>query len=412
MCLYSGQLDGCMKKKTTMIEDVFVLPRQFRAAVVFAGIKKNGAPDMAMLVSDVPGTAVAGTFTTNQVKAASVKVCMKRIKSGKGRAVVINSGNANACTGVQGELDAEAMAAATAQATGLPASQVYVSSTGHIGARLPMDKILPGIAALAASLSDQNGMDAVQGIMTTDNGPKYGTVKLKIDGKPVIVSVMCKGAGMIEPNMATMLCYMLTDAAVDAKALAAALKSAVRESFNRISVDGDMSTNDTVLLFANGAAGNKKLKPGHPGWKSFTAAVLALCQQMAWKIIRDGEGAKKVIKVEVVGARTEKDAELAARSVANSLLVKTSWHNDYPNFGRIMDALGYSEAKIVENKVDIRYDGKLLVKGGLRTSIDVEEIKVIQRQELFTISINLHLGKGASHVFSCDCAHAYIDINI
>ena len=412
MCLYSGQLDGCMKKKTTMIEDVFVLPRQFRAAGVFAGIKKNGAPDMAMLVSDVPGTAVAGTFTTNQVKAASVKVCMKRIKSGKGRAVVINSGNANACTGVQGELDAEAMAAATAQATGLPASQVYVSSTGHIGARLPMDKILPGIAALAASLSDQNGMDAVQGIMTTDNGPKYGTVKLKIDGKPVIVSVMCKGAGMIEPNMATMLCYMLTDAAVDAKALAAALKSAVRESFNRISVDGDMSTNDTVLLFANGAAGNKKLKPGHPGWKSFTAAVLALCQQMAWKIIRDGEGAKKVIKVEVVGARTEKDAELAARSVANSLLVKTSWHNDYPNFGRIMDALGYSAAKIVENKVDIRYDGKLLVKGGLRTSIDVEEIKVIQRQELFTISINLHLGKGASHVFSCDCAHAYIDINI
>jgi glutamate N-acetyltransferase/amino-acid N-acetyltransferase len=401
-----------MKKKTVMIEDIFVLPRQFRAAGVCAGIKKSGARDMAMLVSDVPGTAVAGTFTTNQVKAASVKICMKRITSGKGRAVVINSGNANACTGVQGEHDAEAMAAATAKATGVPVSQVYVSSTGHIGARLPMDIILPGIDSLAAHLSDQNGMDAVHGIMTTDNGPKYGTVKLKIDGKPVIVSVMCKGAGMIEPNMATMLCYMLTDAAVDPKALAATLKAAVRESFNRISVDGDMSTNDTVLLFANGAAGNKTLKPGHPGWNAFASVVLALCQKMAWKIIRDGEGAKKVIKVEVVGARTEKEADIAARSVANSLLVKTSWHNDYPNFGRIMDALGYSAAKIVENKVDIRYDGKLLVKGGLRTKIDVEEIKVIQRQELFTIAINLHLGKGTSHVFSCDCAHAYIDINI
>jgi len=398
--------------KQTVVLDEMMLPRGFRASGVHAGIKKTGAPDMAMLVSDVPGTVAAGTFTTNQVKAASVKICMKRIKTGKGRAVVVNSGNANACTGIQGEHDAEAMAAATAKATGIPVSQVYVSSTGHIGARLPMDKILPGIASLATSLSEKNAMDAVNGIMTTDNGPKYGTVKLKIDGKPVILSVMCKGAGMIEPNMATMLCYILTDAAVDPKALAVTLKSAVRESFNRISVDGDMSTNDTVLIFANGAAGNKPLKPGHPGWKSFAKALLSLCQKMAWKIIRDGEGATKVIKVEVIGARTEKEADIAARSVANSLLVKTSWFNDYPNFGRVMDALGYSAAKVVENKVDISYDGKRLVKNGLRTSIDVEEIKAVQRQELFTIKINLHLGKGASHVFSCDCAHAYIDINI
>ncbi len=400
-----------MNKQAVVIDEMR-LPQGFRAAGVHAGIKKNGAPDMAMLVSDVPGTVAAGTFTTNQVKAASVKICMKRIKLGKGRAVVINSGNANACTGVQGEHDAESMAAATAKAMGIPVSQVYVSSTGHIGARLPMDKILPGIASLAASHSEKNAMDAVNGIMTTDNGPKYGTVKLKIDGKPVVVSVMCKGAGMIEPNMATMLCYILTDAAVEAKALSASLKAAVRESFNRISVDGDMSTNDTVLVFANGAAGNKTLKPGHPGWKSFVKALLSLCQKMAWKIIRDGEGATKVIKVEVVGARTEKEADIAARSVANSLLVKTSWYHDYPNFGRVMDALGYSAAKVVENKVDISYDGKQLVKGGLRTSIDVEEIKAVQRQELFTIKINLHLGKGASHVFSCDCAHAYIDINI
>jgi len=394
------------------IENEMILPRMFRAAGVHAGIKKSGAPDMTMLVSDVPDTAAAGTFTTNQVKAAPVKVCVRKIKSGKGRGVVINSGNANACTGKQGEIDAESMAKSAAKATGIPASQFYVCSTGHIGARLPMDKILPGIDSLSSHLSDRGAMDAVNGIMTTDNGPKYGTVRMVIDGKPVVISVMCKGAGMIEPNMATMLCFILTDARVDPKALSATLKSAVKESFNRISVDGDMSTNDTVLMFANGAAGNKMLKPGHLKWKGFESALLALCQKMAWKIIRDGEGAKKVVKVEVLGAKSTGDADTAARSVANSLLVKTSWHNDYPNFGRVMDALGYSAAKIVESKVDIFYDGKQLVKKGLRTSIDIEEIKAIQRQELFTIKINLHLGKGASHVFSCDCAHAYIDINI
>lgn len=394
------------------IENEMVLPKKFRAAGVHAGIKKSGAPDMTMLISDVPETVAAGTFTTNQVKAAPVKVCVRKIKSGKGRGVVINSGNANACTGKQGEKDAETMASAAARATGLPASQFYVCSTGHIGARLPMDIILPGIDSLATRLSAAGAMDAVNGIMTTDNGPKFGTIRMTIDRNPVVLSVMCKGAGMIEPNMATMLCFIMTDAAVDRKALASALKSAVRESFNRISVDGDMSTNDTVLAFANGAAGNKTLKPGHPKWKTFEQALLALCRKMAWKIIRDGEGAKKVVKVEVVGARSEKDAEAVARSVANSLLVKTSWHADYPNFGRIMDAVGYSTARIVEDKIDISYDGRMLVKKGLRTTIDIEEVKAVQRQELFTIKINLHLGKGASHVYACDCAHAYIDINI
>lgn len=389
-----------------------ILPQGFRAAGIHAGIKKSGAPDMAMIVSDMPGTIAAGTFTSNQVKAAPVKACLKRIKRGLGRGVVINSGNANAATGKTGEKNAEAMIATAAAATGVPAAQMYVCSTGHIGAQLPMNIILPGIAKLADNLSAGHGMDAVNGIMTTDNGPKFGTVKLKIDGKPVILSVMCKGAGMIEPNMATMLCFIMTDAAVDKRALQTALRASVAESFNRISVDGDMSTNDTVLMFASGAAGNQRLTPSHRDWKKFTTALLAACQAMAWKIIRDGEGAVKVIKVEVTGARNTKDAEIAARSVANSLLVKTSWHKDYPNFGRIMDALGYSAAKIIEDKIEIAYDGKVLVKNGLRTTIDVETIKAVQRQELFTIKINLHLGQGTSHVYSCDCAHAYIDINI
>lgn len=398
--------------KNNLVQEIMILPQGFRAAGIHAGIKKSGAPDMAMLVSDVPGTHVAGTFTTNQVAAAPVKACRKRIARGLGRGVVINSGNANAATGKPGERNAEAMIACAAKATGVPAAQMFVCSTGHIGAQLPMPVILPGIAKLANHLSDRHGMDAVNGIMTTDNGPKFGTIQLAIDGKPVVMSVLCKGAGMIEPGMATMLCFVMTDAAVEKKALQRALSAAVAESFNRISVDGDMSTNDTVLLFANGAAGNKTLAPAHREWKKFTAALLALCQQMAWKIIRDGEGAVKVIRVDVAGARTAKDAEIAARSVANSLLVKTSWHKDYPNFGRIMDALGYSAAKVVESKIEIAYDGKILVKHGQRTGIDVEAIKAVQRQELFTIKINLHLGRGASHVYSCDCAHAYIDINI
>jgi glutamate N-acetyltransferase/amino-acid N-acetyltransferase len=398
--------------KNKIVKEIMTLPRGFRTAGIHAGIKKSGAPDMAMIVSDISGTIAAGTFTTNQVKAAPVKACLKRIKRGRGRGVVINSGNANAATGKLGDKNAETMIATAAKAAGVPATEMFVCSTGHIGAQLPMDIILPGIQKLAANLSERKPMDAVNGIMTTDNGPKFGSIKLKIDGKPVALSVMCKGAGMIEPNMATMLCFIMTDAVIEKASLQKALSASVKESFNRISVDGDMSTNDTVLMFANGAAGNKLLKASHGDWRKFTTALLALCQQMAWKIIRDGEGAKKVIKVEVVGARNEKDAEVAARSVANSLLVKTSWHNDYPNFGRIMDALGYSAAKVVENKIEIAYDGKVLVKGGLRTAIDVEKIKAVQRQELFTIKINLHLGKGASNVYSCDCAHAYIDINI
>jgi glutamate N-acetyltransferase/amino-acid N-acetyltransferase len=401
-----------MKSKKPTLLDCIQLPRGFRAAGVHAGIKKSGAPDMTLLVSDVPGTAAAGTFTTNQVKAAPVKACLKRIRAGRGRAVVINSGNANACTGKAGELDAEAMTLATARALDLPVSEVYVCSTGHIGARLPMDTILGGIDLLAAAVSKDGAMDAVRGIMTTDNGPKYGTIRMKVDGKAVVLSAMAKGAGMIEPNMATMLCFVLTDAAVDRKALAAALKAAVADSFNRISVDGDMSTNDTVLCFASGAAGNRLLKPGHPDWERFTGALLELTQALAWKIVRDGEGATKVIRIEVAGAKSARDADVAARSVANSLLVKTSWVNDYPNFGRVMDALGYSAAKVVEDKVDIAYNGIVLVRGGLRTDAPLDAVKQVQRQEAFTIRIDLHLGRGAAYVLACDCGHPYIDINV
>lgn len=400
-----------MSKKIE-IKAVATLPQQFRAAGISAGIKKSGAPDMTLIVSDVADTAAAGTFTKNQFKAAPVKSCMKRIKSGKGRAIVVNSGNANACTGKEGDANAEAMAKLTAKAVGVPASQVYVSSTGHIGTQLPMQKISDGISQLSKKLSAKGGRQASLGIITTDNAPKVATIRLRVDNKPVVLTVLCKGAGMIEPNMATMLCYILTDAKVNRKALATLLKDAVANSFNRISVDGDMSTNDTVLMLANGAAGNNELKPGHRNWKAFASALFVLCEKMAYKIVRDGEGATKVIKVDVVGAKTNADAEKVARAVANSLLVKTSWYNDYPGFGRIMDAIGYSAAKVVENKVAIAYDGKVLVENGLQTNIKIETVKKIQRKELFTIQIDLNVGKGTSYVYGCDCAHAYIDINI
>lgn len=393
------------------IEDNAVLPAGFRAAGMHVGLKKSGAPDMALLVSDAPA-ALAAVFTTNQIKAAPVKWCMARARSRRGRAVVINSGNANCCTGEKGLRDAEQMAAWTAEQLALAKEEVCVCSTGSIGFDLDMPAIGRGIPHLARALSPEGGSAAARGIMTTDNAPKHITTSFKAGGRTVRITGLAKGAGMIEPNMATMLCFLLTDANVPAALLQSALKAAVAESFNRISVDGDQSTNDTVLCFANGAAGGRALTRGSADWKRFETALLAVARTLAWKMIRDGEGADKVIKVEVTGAKTARDAELAARSVANSLLVKTSWHGANPKWGRVMDALGYSPAKIDETRVSIAYDGVPAVRNGVKTRTSLERLKAIHRQETFTLSIDLGLGKGTSYVFGCDCAHKYIDINI
>ncbi len=392
------------------IHNDIVLPKGYRAGGMYAGIKRKKVPDLTLLLSDEPA-AVAGTFTTNLVTAAPVKVCKKRIGKGRGRAVIANSGNANCCTGARGVADAEAMANAAAKALGIPAAEVFVSSTGSIGKPLPMDVIIPGIGKLAKKISPDGGPSAARGIMTTDSGPKTGTVRMKLGGKMVTLSAIAKGAGMIEPNMATMLCYVMTDAGISSADLKRFLKPAVADSFNRISVDGDMSTNDTVLLFANGAAG-AKVGYGTPDGDRFAAALLALLQKLAWLMVRDGEGADKVVKIVVTGAKTGRDAEAVARAVANSLLVKTSWHRDNPNWGRIMDAIGYAGARVVESKVDMSYDGLLAVRGGERTDMPLERLKQVQRKESFEIAINLNLGTGASWVYGCDCAHKYIDINI
>lgn len=396
--------------KIDLIDDV-ILPQAFRAAGIAAGIKRSGKRDLMLVVSDRPA-ACAGVFTTNQVKAAPVKLDQAVVKRGTARAVITNSGNANACTGAKGMRDAKAMAALTAKLLKIKPSDVLVCSTGAIGKLMPMNTVSAGIRAIVPQLAPDGGNAAADAIMTTDTRKKTATVRLTIDGKPVVLTAFAKGAGMIEPNMATMLGYFFTDAAVDPLALQHALKQAVDASFNRISVDGDMSTNDTCLLLANGAAGNKPLHPKHKDWPVFTSALFVMALDLAKKIARDGEGATKLITVRVEGARTDAEADAAARAVANSMLVKTCWHGDYPNWGRIMDAIGYSPAKVDESKVDIFYDKLAAVRKGVATQTPIQALSKVQQQEQFTVTIRLHLGKGQAEVYTCDCSEEYVKINV
>ena len=396
--------------KIDLIDDV-ILPQGFCAAGIAAGLKRNGKRDMMLVVSD-RSAACAGVFTTNQVKAAPVKLDQDVVKRKSARALVVNSGNANACTGAKGMRDAKTMASLTAKGLKVKPENVLVCSTGAIGKPMPMNTVKAGIAKLPPALSPAGGNDAAEAIMTTDTRKKTVTVKLAIDGKSVVLTGFAKGAGMIEPNMATMLGFFFTDAAVEPKALQHALKQAVDASFNRISVDGDMSTNDTCLLLANGAAGNRPLNPKHPDWTKFTSVLQVMALDLALRIARDGEGASKLITVTVKGARTDAEADAAARSVANSMLVKTCWNGDYPNWGRLMDALGYSPAKVDETKVDIFYDTLAAVRKGVATKTSVQALSKVQQQERFSITMDLHLGKGAATVYTCDCSEEYVKINV
>lgn len=391
--------------------DEVQMPKGFAAAGIAAGIKRSGKRDLMLVVSDRPA-ACAGVFTTNQVKAAPVKLDQAVVKRGIARAVVTNSGNANACTGARGMRDAKAMAALTAKLLKIKTAEVLVCSTGAIGKPMPMNTITAGIRAIVPQLAPDGGNAAADAIMTTDTRKKTATVRLAIDGKPVVLTAFAKGAGMIEPNMATMLGYFFTDAAVEPRALQQALKQAVDASFNRISVDGDMSTNDTCLFLANGAAGNQPLHPKHKEWPIFASALFVMALDLAKKIARDGEGATKLITVRVEGARTDAEADAAARAVANSMLVKTCWHGDYPNWGRIMDAIGYSPAKVDESKVDIFYDTLAAVRKGVAAKTSIQALSQVQQQEHFTITIRLHLGKGQSEVYTCDCSEEYVKINV
>ena len=383
----------------------------FAAGGVHCGVKRSSL-DLALLVSDPVATAAA-VFTTNRVQGAPVRLCRQRLAAdAHARAVVVNSGNANACTGEPGLADARRMGAVAASALGLPEDQVLVCSTGVVGVPLPMDCIERGIGAAVEALSDDGGSTAAQAIMTTDTVAKEAAVELEIDGAIVRVGGMAKGAGMIEPNMATMLAFLTTDATVEAEPLQAALAEAVGVSFNCISVDGDQSCNDTVLLLANGAAGGPELTPASASWPAFAGAVREVCMRLAFKIVEDGEGATKFVTVNVHGAATPRDARMACRAVANSLLVKTSWYGCDPNWGRVIDAVGHSGCELDEGRVDIRYDDVLAVSGGCAApDFPLRDLEAVLARDRFAVTIDLNMGQCSDVVYTCDCSEEYVRIN-
>jgi glutamate N-acetyltransferase / amino-acid N-acetyltransferase len=380
-------------------------PGGFLAGAAHAGIKypDPNRLDLAILFSKAPCTAAA-VFTTNKVKAASVLLDMERLKTGKISAVIMNSGCANACTGPQGMADAVSMASMAAKHLGVKAESVLVSSTGVIGNMLPMDKIKAAIPKI--KLTIEGGHDAARAIMTTDRVPKE--IAVKADG--FTIGGMLKGSGMIHPNMATMLCYITTDAAADKEFLQKALVKAVDISFNLISVDGDNSTNDTVLLLANGASG-KTIRAGTPGAKAFQNTLNTVCTYLAKEAVRDGEGATKVIIMKVSGAANEKDARLAARTIIGSSLVKTAVYGSDPNWGRVVAAAGRSGAAMEPDKAELFMGDFHLFKDGTPLAFDKKAASKYMNGKEVNFHLNLHLGKGEATAWGCDMTEDYVKIN-
>ncbi|HUJ08818.1 MAG TPA: bifunctional glutamate N-acetyltransferase/amino-acid acetyltransferase ArgJ [Verrucomicrobiae bacterium] len=391
-----------MKKTFTKISGAVTAPKGFRAAGIAAGIKASGRKDMALIVADRLAT-VAGVFTTNRVKAAPVKLSLHHARGGKACAIVANSGNANACT-KDGPIHARAMAVAVARRLGCAENHVLVCSTGRIGVNLPIVRVEAGVKKLLGALSRRGGPAAAQAIMTTDTFAKGVAVQFAAGGKTIRIGGIAKGAGMIHPRMATMLGFITTDAAVPRSVLQKALTRAVDCSFNRISVDGDTSTNDTVLLLANGVA-------GAPPLAKFQDALDHVCLELARMIVRDGEGVSKFVTVNVRGAASDRGAEMAARAVVNSVLVKTSWCGGDPNWGRILDALGYSGAKVRDALVDVAYDGVSAVHKGFATHTPLARLKRIVAHPSFTIDVHLHLGRGRCTMYTCDLTEKYVELN-
>ncbi|OAT80312.1 bifunctional glutamate N-acetyltransferase/amino-acid acetyltransferase ArgJ [Desulfotomaculum copahuensis] len=382
----------------------------FLAAGAAAGVKYRGKLDLALLYSEVPASA-AGVFTTNRVKAAPLLLTMEHIAGGRARAVVVNSGNANACTGEQGWRDAAAMARETARALDVEEKEVLVSSTGVIGQPMPMERILPGIAAAARELGRTGGGAAAEAILTTDTCPKQLAVRLDIGGKTVTVGGMAKGSGMIHPNMATMLCFITTDAAVSAGCLREMLIFATARSFNMISVDRDTSTNDMALILANGRAGNPEISGAGEDYRLLRDAVLQVCVHLAREIARDGEGAGRLIEVQVVNAPAEKDARLAARAVVASNLVKAAVYGLDANWGRILCAAGYSGAAFDPAQVDIFLGGVQVAKDGGALPFDEEAARREMETDTVRILIDFKDGAAAATAWGCDLTHEYVNIN-
>ena len=386
-----------------------MIPKGFLFSTAEAAIKKPGRKDLALIYSEDEAN-VAGVFTTNKIKAAPVKVDIDRIKAGRGRAIIINSGNANACTGRSGMKDAYDMTGLIADSLNIESSLVYVCSTGVIGTPMPMERIRRKISELTDNLGWSTLGDVAEAIMTTDTFPKIVKKRVKMDSKAGTIAGICKGAGMICPHMATMLCFIMTDVAVNQRTLDRALKDAVKNSFNRITVDGDRSTNDAVLIMANGVLGNPQITEKSETYAAFKKALHEITLDLSKLIIKDGEGASKFIEIEIKGAASEADAEKAAFAVANSNLVKTAIYGNDANWGRIMAALGYSGIAIREEKVDIYFGKVKIVSKGLTTGKDKEASEVLMEKDI-KIVIDLNLGRSSTRVLTCDLTEEYIRVN-
>ena len=384
-------------------------PKGFLYSVARANIKYSDRYDMALIYSKKPAQA-AGVFTTNQIKAAPVKICMKRIKSGIAQALILNSGNANACTGQKGIEDTMLITEKMAEKINTKKEYVLPLSTGVIGLAMPMDKILPALDELVSNIGKVTPSDVASAIMTTDTFPKLAFRQIEADNKIVTMLGICKGAGMICPNMATMLCTILTDASIESELIKESLQDAVRDSFNSITVDGDMSTNDTVLMLANGEAGSKKIVKNSSVWKLFRRSLNELCLDLAQMMVKDAEGGTKFVTITVTGAITSSDAKRVAKSVANSLLVKTALYGGDPNWGRIIAAAGYSGVPVKEEKIEIFINGICLFEKGLPTMKE-EELKSAIKQREIDILINLNVGKSSAKVFTNDLSEEYVRIN-
>jgi glutamate N-acetyltransferase/amino-acid N-acetyltransferase len=386
-------------------------PLGFRAAGLHCGIKKAGLLDLALVVSDRSGP-IGGVFTTNRVVAAPVALDRLHLRHGVGRAMLINSGNANACTGRAGMAAAQRTAAVVAQTLGIPIHEVFIGSTGVIGRPLPVDRIIKAVPALVERVSSLGGLSAARAILTTDHKPNTSARRARIHGRRVIIGGMAKGSGMIHPAMATMLGYFTTDAAITRTALQRALTQAVDDSFNCISVDGDTSTNDTVLCLANGLARNRPITEGTSAFRQFVRLLTEACQPLALAICRDGEGVTKVVKIEVHGAGTTLQARQVANTIGTSNLVKTALFGEDANWGRVMAAIGRSGVTMDPTKINVSFGGVPMVRNGVGLGPAAERriAKVFHRKE-FTIQVKLGQGRHRSHLWTTDLSYDYVRIN-
>ena len=385
-------------------------PKGFLSAGVSAGLKASGRRDLALIVAEecVPA---AGVFTTNKVAAAPVIVSRRHIANGCARAVVINAGNANACTGPQGELDARATAVAVGEALLCSAEQVIVASTGVIGVPLPVERLLASVPGAAEELDNRSGTDAAEAIMTTDTFPKETAVSLEIAGRRVTVGGMAKGSGMIAPSMATLIAVLTTDAPLTSEGCDAALRLAVAQSFNRVTVDSDTSTNDMAVLLASGASGGETIDSDSDDFALIASAITAVASELARMIARDGEGATKLVTVRVSGAASDADADMAAFAVANSPLVKTALFGGDANWGRVAGAIGRSGAEVDPAAFDIDFAGVRVCRGGTTTGFSEDEAAAALSASEVEIAVNLNLGRGSAVVWTCDLSYEYVRIN-